>query len=160
MSKFANNHPFSLTILILTITITIGVIGSIATPSTRDDVRLTLSGHIIRDGKQISLDESIIAKQGETIHYNMHASNTGEAINNFRAIGQIPAGTLIVPESAPNAEFSLDGKTFIPKPQIEVTENGQKKKVDAPVESYRAVALQVANGFQGEKDLSYEVRVK
>lgn len=163
MSKLRNN-PLALTALILTVTVCIALATSFASNTYRDDVTLGLSGYVVREGKQISLDQSVIAKSGENLHYTMNAKNSGEPINAFRAVGQIPAGTVIVPDSIhSNAkiEYSIDGgKSFSAKPQIEVNENGRKKMVDAPVESYNSVAFTLADNFKGQQSMDYEVRVK
>lgn len=161
MSKFANKHPFALTAIILTATIIFGVMASVVTARISRDVTLQLSGHVVREGKQIPLSEALVAKQGETLHYDLKAQNIGEPVNDFRAIGQIPVGTVLDANSIKvPVEFSLDGKAFSAKPQIEITEKGVKKMVDAPVESYRAVSFKVANGFKGEQSFAYEVVVK
>ena len=162
MSKLKNS-PLTLTALILTVTVCIAIATSFASNTYRDDVSLHLSGYLMRDGSQIDLNQSVIAKSHEKLHYTMTAQNTGEPINQFRAVGQVPTGTVLLLDSIHElaVEFSIDGgKSFSAKPQMQVIQNGKPKMSDAPVEQYNAVAFTLADGFKGQQTLNYEVEVK
>ena len=157
-------NPFNLTILIIVATIVVGIGASIASSAVEKDVTIQLSGSLQRDGKTISLDPSVIANSNEVITYDIKSTNTGLPVNNLRVVGQIPAGTALVKESADNQNakvvYSLDGQTFSADPQIQIVDDGQRKMVSAPVSSYRAVAFNLNDGFQGQSDLHYQVKVK
>ena len=122
---FIKRNPLNLTILILVTTIVIGIGASIASNAVEKDVNIYLTGSLMRDGKTLSLDASVIANSNEVITYDLKFSNTGKPINNFRVVGQIPAGTTGVNSATaitiPAADYPLEDGSIVFVPPYKST---------------------------------------
>jgi uncharacterized repeat protein (TIGR01451 family) len=116
------------------------------------------------DGKEklISADK---ARPGDVIQYDASYQNTGSAsVRNVGAIVPIPAGLVLVSESAQPAgpEASLDGKTFqaIPLTRPVITASGVTVNEPVPFAEYRALRWNLDEVPAGEsKTVTLRARV-
>ena len=138
--------------------------------SNRPLVRISLTGAIERDSKEISVENAGPVKPGEVVSFTLNSINEGSApARDYRAIGQIPRGMTFVAGSAlgdSNTQVSYsidDGKEFSSSPMIEENQaNGTIKKTAAPVSMYTQVRFEWADPLAagGKLVASYQVRVK
>ena len=140
------------------------------TPNNRPLVKLFLNGAIEREGKQIAVETAGPVRPGEVVSFTMSSVNDGSApARQYRAVGQIPRGTILVPNSAmgdgsTQVSYSIDdGKEFSSIPLIDEKQpDGTIRKVAAPVSMYTQVRFEWADplGPGGKLVTSYQVRVK
>jgi uncharacterized repeat protein (TIGR01451 family) len=136
----------------------------------RPDVKVQISGIVQRDGKSLSLDKNAEVKAGEFLDWTLVSANEGEGdAQNYRVVGQIPAGTQYVAETAkgddaPQVKYSIDGgKTFSAQPMIDEKQtDGSVKKVPAPVSMFTQIQFEWANSLasNAKYNAAYRVRVK
>src|SRR3954470_24151887 len=135
----------------------------------RPEVKVELSGSVLRDANRVGLDKSTVVNPGEVLDWTMTAENGGNApAVNYKAVGHIPRGTEFVSGSAKaagaSAVYSIDaGKSYSPQPTIEQKQaDGSVKRVPAPVSLYTDIRYEwtdpLAQG--GKLSASYKVRVK
>ncbi len=118
----------------------------------------------------LALDQVDHVKPGEILDWQIVSSNEGTgAARDYKAVGHIPAGTVLVAgsaaaESGSTVTYSIDGgKTFSTQPIIEQKQpDGTVKRVAAPVSMYTQVRYEWAEPFAAGRKLaaSYKVRVR
>ena len=116
------------------------------------------------DGKEklVSADK---ARPGDVIQYEATYQNTGPAsVRNVGAIVPIPAGLVLLPESAKPAapEASLDGKTFqrTPLTRPVINASGITVNEPIPITEYRALRWNLEEVPAGEsKTVTLRARV-
>jgi hypothetical protein len=136
----------------------------------RPEVKVQLSGTVVREGKALSLDKVESVKPGEVLDWQIVSANEGTgAAHDYKAVGHIPAGTQLIAGSAAGENgstvtYSVDGgKSFSTQPIIEERqEDGSMKKVPAPVSMYTEVRYEWSDSLAagGKLSASYKVRVK
>ena len=137
---------------------------------TRPEVRIQIAGSVRRDDKAVSVEKVEAVKSGEILDWTIESVNSGNAdAQNYRVVGQIPAGTTFVADSAkgddaPQVTYSIDGgKTFAAQPMIDEKQpDGSTKKVAAPVSSYTQLRFEWAKSLPSNAKFAaaYRVRVK
>ena len=138
--------------------------------SGRPEVKVELAGSVERGGARLGLDKVEDVKPGEILDWQIVSSNEGTgAARDYKAVGHIPAGTVLVAgsataESGSTVTYSIDGgKTFSTQPIIEERQaDGTVKKVPAPVSMYTEVRYEWSDALApgGKLSASYKVRVK
>jgi hypothetical protein len=138
--------------------------------SGRPEVKVELAGSVERGGQALGLDKVEDVKPGEILDWQIVSSNEGTgAARDYKAVGHIPAGTVLVAgsaaaESGSTVTYSIDGgKTFATQPIIEERQaDGTVKKVPAPVSMYTEVRYEWSDALApgGKLSASYKVRVK
>jgi uncharacterized repeat protein (TIGR01451 family) len=138
--------------------------------SNRPLVKLFLTGAIERDSKKIPVEKAGSVTRGEVVSFTINSVNEGSApAHEYRAVGQIPQGTIFVAGSAlgdntVQVRYSIDGgQEFSPSPTInEKQTDGTIKKVAAPISRYTQVRFEWADPLAagGKLMASYQVRVK
>lgn len=141
-----------------------------AAASGRPEVKVQLSGSVVREGKPVSLDHVENVKPGEVLDWQIVSSNEGTAdAHDYKAVGHVPAGTAFVAGSAAaengsSVTYSIDGgKTFSTQPIIEEKQpDGTVKRVPAPASMYTEVRYEWSDALAagGRVMASYKVRVK
>jgi uncharacterized repeat protein (TIGR01451 family) len=136
----------------------------------RPEVKVELTGSVERAGQRLSLDKVENVKPGEVLDWQILSSNDGTgAARDYKAVGHIPAGTVLVAgsaagESGSTVTYSIDGgKTFSTQPVVEERQtDGSVKRVPAPVSMYTEVRYEWSDAFApgGKLSASYKVRVK
>lgn len=136
----------------------------------RPEVKVQLTGSVERAGERLSLDKVENVKPGEILDWQIVSSNDGDgAARDYKTVGHIPAGTVLVAGSAVAEEgstvtYSIDGgKTFSSQPIVEEKqEDGTVKRVAAPVSMYTEVRYEWSDALAagGKLSASYRVRVK
>lgn len=136
----------------------------------KPEVQVQISGIVQRDNQTISLDKAEAVRSGEVLDWKITSVNNGNAsAQNYRVVGQIPAGTVYVPgtakaEDAPQISYSIDnGKNFSAQPLIDEKQtDGSVKKVPAPVSMYSQIKFEWAKDLpvQSQIGAAYRVRVK
>ncbi len=135
----------------------------------RPDVKVNMSAIVTRNEKDVSVLDVRAVHAGEILVWNLESVNEGSAsANNYQVVGQIPAGTAYVAESAQSAgkaevTFSINGKNFAKQPLIDEKQaDGSTKKVPAPVSLYTHLKFELISPLAaGQKFQStYRVRVK
>ncbi|MDQ3744105.1 MAG: hypothetical protein M3444_06970 [Acidobacteriota bacterium] len=136
----------------------------------RAEVKVQLSGSVEREGKSLSLDRVENVKPGEILDWQIVSSNDGTgAARDYKAVGHIPTGTVLVDGSAAGeggstVTYSIDGgQTFQTQPIIEEKQaDGTVKRVPAPVSMYTEVRYEWSDALAagGKLSASYKVRVK
>ena len=136
----------------------------------RPEVKVELAGSVERGGARLALDKVEHVKPGEILDWQIVSSNDGTgAARDYKAVGHIPAGTVLVAGSAAgengsNVTYSIDGgKTFSTQPIVEERQaDGTVKKVAAPVSMYTEVRYEWSDALAagGKLAASYKVRVK
>lgn len=136
----------------------------------RPEVRVEISGSVRRDSQAVSLEKAEAVKSGEFLDWAINSANEGSAdAQNYRVVGQIPAGTIFVAGSAkgddaPKVLYSIDGgKTFSAQPSIEEKQpDGSVKQVPAPVSMYSQLRFEWVKSLPSQSKLTaaYRVRVK
>src|SRR5829696_6642800 len=107
---------------------------------------------------------------GAILDWQIVSSNEGTgAARDYKAVGHIPAGTVLVAgsaaaESGSTVTYSIDGgKTFSTQPVVEERQpDGAVKKVPAPVSMYTEVRYEWSDALApgGKLSASYKVRVR
>ncbi|HEV3470654.1 MAG TPA: hypothetical protein VG148_15125 [Pyrinomonadaceae bacterium] len=134
----------------------------------RPEVKVELAGTVERGGKRLSLAEVESVQPGEILEWQIVSSNEGTAAaRDYKAVGHIPEGTALVPQSAEGGSvvtYSVDGgKTFSTQPIVEERQpDGTVKRVPAPVSMYTEVRYEWSDALAagGKLSASYKVRVK
>lgn len=136
----------------------------------RPEVRVAIAGSVKRDDKTISVEKVGAVNSGEILDWTIESVNDGDAAaQNYRVVGQIPAGTTFVAGSAkgdeaPVVEYSIDGgKTFAAAPLVDEKQpDGSTKKVAAPATMFTQVRFDWAKSLPSNQKLAaaYRVRVK
>lgn len=136
----------------------------------RPEIKVQMSATVNREGKKLQADKVDTVNSGEIIDWNINSTNSGNAsARNFKIVGQIPTGTTFVLGSARSeadalVTYSIDGgKSFSAQPMIdERQENGEVKKVAAPVSMFTQVRFEYNSelGADASSNASYRVRVK
>ena len=138
--------------------------------SGRPEVKVELAGSVERGGARLGLDQVENVKPGEILDWQIVSSNEGTgAARDYKAVGHIPAGTVLVAgspaaESGSTVTYSIDGgKTFSTQPIVEERQpDGSVKRVAAPVSMYTEVRYEWSDALApgGKLSASYKVRVK
>jgi len=118
-----------------------------AAAAVRPEVKVELAGSVERGGARLALDKVDHVKPGEVLDWQIVSSNEGTgAARDYKAVGHIPEGTVLVAgsaaaESGSTVTYSIDGgKTFSTQPVIEERQpDGTVKQVAAPVSMYTEV---------------------
>ena len=136
----------------------------------RPEIKVELAGSVERGGARLALDKVADVKPGEILDWQIVSSNEGTgAARDYKAVGHIPAGTVLVAgsaaaESGSTVTYSIDGgKTFSTQPIVEERQpDGTVKKVPAPVSMYTEVRYEWSDALApgGKLSASYKVRVK
>jgi uncharacterized repeat protein (TIGR01451 family) len=139
-------------------------------PNGRPEVKVQLSGSVEREGQHLSLDKVENVKAGEILDWQIVSANDGNApARDYKAVGHIPTGTVLVAGSAAGegsstVTYSIDGgQTFQTQPIIEEKQaDGTVKRVPAPVSMYTEVRYEWSDALAagGKLSASYRVRVK
>ena len=138
--------------------------------SDRPLVRIVLTGEVERNSKKVPVDTAGQVKPGEVVSFTINSTNEGSApAREYRAIGQIPRGSIFVAGSAlgdPSTQvsYSIDGgKEFSSAPMIDEKQpDGTIKKIAAPVSMYTQVRFEWSDPLApgGKLTTSYQVSVK
>ena len=138
--------------------------------AAQPEVRVALAGAVERAGARVALDKAGDVHPGEVLAWTITSANEGDgAARDFKAVGQIPAGTVFVAGSttadgSASVTYSIDhGKSFSPQPTVEERQaDGTVKRVAAPVSMYTQVRYEWADAFDAGQKLTaaYKVRVK
>lgn len=136
----------------------------------RPSVEIKIDGTVRRNNEAVALAEAKAVNPGEILDWKVTSVNRGKVgAENYRVVGQIPAGTVFVKnsanaEGAPNVSYSIDnGKTFDAEPLIDERQpDGTIQQVPAPVAMYTQVRYQWSSQLAADSDLeaNYQVRVK
>ncbi len=136
----------------------------------RPEVKVELAGAVERGGARLALDKVEHVKPGEILDWQIVSSNEGTgAARDYKTVGHIPAGTVLVAGSAAGENgsqvtYSIDGgKTFSTQPIVEERQpDGTVKRVPAPVSMYTEVRYEWSDALApgGKLSASYKVRVK
>ena len=136
----------------------------------RPEIKVELAGSVERGGQTLALDRVEHVKPGEILDWRIVSSNDGTgAARDYKAVGHIPAGTVLVAgspaaESGSVVTYSIDGgKTYSAQPVVEERQaDGSVKSVAAPVSMYTEVRYEWSDAFApgGKLSASYKVRVK
>jgi uncharacterized repeat protein (TIGR01451 family) len=155
------------------------VLGGVATlaqrqlksaPVGRPEVKVVLSGAVLRDQQKLPLEKVEKVNPGEILDWTITSENGGNASAlSYKTVGQIPKGTTFVAGSATadgstTVVYSIDnGQTYSVQPMIDEKQpDGSVKKVAAPVSMYTQVRYEWADPLAADSKLSaaYKVRVK
>ena len=141
-----------------------------AAASGRPEIKVALAGTVERGGQALALDRVEHVKPGEILDWQIVSLNEGAGVaRDYKAVGHIPAGTVLVAgsaagESGSQVTYSIDGgKTFSTQPVVEERQpDGTVKKVPAPVSMYTEVRYEWSDALAagGKISASYKVRVK
>lgn len=137
--------------------------------SSRPLVKVVLSGTVERNKEKLPVQKAGEVKSGEVLRWTLMSENSGNAgATDYKTVGQIPAGTVFVADSAAADNsvitYSIDGgKSFSQQPMIEEKQaDGTVKSVPAPVNMYTQVRFELEKPFNAGEKLNafYSVRVK
>jgi uncharacterized repeat protein (TIGR01451 family) len=136
----------------------------------RPEVKVFISGVVVRAGKTFSVEKVEAVKSGETLDWSINSANSGAGdAKNYKVVGQIPNGTTFVVGSAkaekqPQVQYSIDGgKTFSAEPLVEEKQaDGSVKQVPAPASMFTQVRFEWADSLPSQSSLNaaYRVQVK
>ena len=136
----------------------------------RPEVKVMLSGSVLRDQEKLPLEKVEKVNPGEILDWTITSENNGDgSALSYKTVGQIPKGTTFVAGSATadgstTVVYSIDnGQTYSVQPMIdEKQSDGSTKKVAAPVSMYTQVRYEWADPLAADSKLSaaYKVRVK
>lgn len=136
----------------------------------KPEVRVQISGTVNRSNQTVVLEKAESVKAGEILDWKISSVNSGNAsAQNYRVVGQIPAGTEFIAgsangDAAPRVSYSIDGgQTFSAQPMIEERQNdGSVKQLPAPVSMYTQIKFEWANELNAQSQINaaYRVRVK
>lgn len=142
---------------------------SIVNHVERPLVKLSLTGAIERDSKQVPIEKAGPVTPGEVVNFTMSSVNEGSSSAlEYRAVGQIPKSATFVLGSAlgdgTRVTYSIDnGDKFSSTPMIDEKQpDGTIKKVAAPVWMYTQLRFEWTDPLVagGKNVASYRVRVK
>ena len=138
--------------------------------TARPEVKITLAGAVERGPERVALDQAGAVRPGELLDWTLTSENDGAgAARDFKATGQIPAGTTFIVGSTTvdgtaNVTYSIDhGKTFTAQPMLEERQaDGSVKRILAPATMYTQVRYEWSDALAagGKLAASYKVRVK
>ena len=138
--------------------------------SAQPEIKITLSGSVTRGQAEMAVDQVEAISSGEVMSWNIVSANVGSgAARDYKTVGQIPKGTVLVEGSAhaegdAHVTYSIDGgQTFTQRPTVnEKQPDGTMKLVAAPVSMYTQVRYEWADPLAagGKLTASYQVRVK
>jgi uncharacterized repeat protein (TIGR01451 family) len=138
--------------------------------SGRPEVKVSLSGAVLREAGRLPVEKAASVMPGETLDWTITSQNEGTApAREYKAIGQIPQGTTFIMGSATadgtaSVTYSIDnGQSYSAQPVIEEKQaDGSMKRVPAPVSMYTQVRYEWADALAdgGKFVASYKVRVK
>jgi uncharacterized repeat protein (TIGR01451 family) len=138
--------------------------------SGRPEVKVTLSGSVLRAQEKLPLDKIEKVNPGEILDWTITSANDGNAAaREYKAVGQIPKGTAFVAGSATadgstTIVYSIDnGQTYSVQPMIEEKQaDGSVKRLPAPASMYTQVRYEWADPLAANSKLAatYKVRVK
>ncbi|MFL6256604.1 MAG: hypothetical protein ACJ74T_16485 [Pyrinomonadaceae bacterium] len=141
-----------------------------AASAGRPEIKVELAGAVERGGARLALDKVENVRPGEILDWQIVSSNDGTgAARDYKAVGHIPAGTVLVAgsaaaESGSTVTYSIDGgQSYSTQPVVEERQpDGTVKKVPAPVAMYTEVRYEWSDAFApgGKLSASYKVRVK
>src|SRR5258708_13948888 len=124
-------------------------------------IKVMLAGDTERKGERVALDKAGMVKPGEIINWTIDSANEGNGpARDYKAVGQIPAGTSFVGGSASSqgasVTYSIDGGvTFSAQPTIEVKQpDGSTKPVLALESSYTQLRYEWSTPLQAGQNLS------
>src|SRR5712664_664168 len=124
-------------------------------------IKVMLVGDTQRKGERVALDKAGMVKPGEIINWTIDSTNDGNgAAHDYKAVGQIPAGTSFVAGSAAakgaSITYSIDGgKTFSARPTAEEKQiDGSTKRVPAPVSSYTQLRYEWSSPLEAGQKIS------
>src|SRR5882762_10124229 len=132
-------------------------------------IKVMLAGDTERKGERVALDKAGMVKPGEIINWTIDSANEGNGhARDYKAVGQIPAGTSFVCRSAASqgasVTYSIDGGvTFSAQPTVEVKQpDGSTKRVLALVSCYTHLRYEWSTPLEAGQKLSasYQVLVK
>lgn len=136
----------------------------------RPNIKLNLSGEVLRSNDSIPLSKAGVIGEGEVLRWTLESANIGDGVaKKYRTVGQIPVGTTIVQDSIKaegkyQVTYSIDGgKSFKNEPTVEQRQpDGSVKQVPAPLESYTQVRYEWSDDLPAGSHLmaSYQVRVR
>lgn len=139
----------------------------------KPNVQLKLDGELVqldaKGAEKLVPVSSVALKPGETIRYDIVASNVGpDAAKTLMPIGKIPAGTAYEPgtasvSNASRVEFSIDGgKTWSVSPTIKVQTPSGIVEQKADPSRFTAIRWIGAKPLLSKSSVaySYEVRIK
>jgi uncharacterized repeat protein (TIGR01451 family) len=136
----------------------------------RPEVKVMLSGTVLRDQEKLPLDKIEKVNPGEILDWMITSENGGNApALEYKTVGQIPKGTTFVAGSATadgstTVVYSIDnGQTYSVLPMIDEKQpDGSVKKIAAPVSMYTQVRYEWADPLAADTKLNaaYKVRVK
>jgi len=166
---FARNNPTVTKVLAGATASLITTQDSQQVASSRPLVKIFLSGTVDRNHESVSVEKVGTVRPGEVVNFTVNSVNEGSApARQYRAIGQIPSGTIFVSGSAlaqntTQVSYSIDdGQNFSTQPMIEEKQSdGTLKKVAAPLSMYTQVRFEWADSLAagGKLAASYQVRV-
>jgi uncharacterized repeat protein (TIGR01451 family) len=138
--------------------------------TARPEVKIELAGTVERGSERVALDKAGEVRPGEVLDWTLTSINDGTtAARNFKAMGQIPKGTMLIVGSTTAdgtavVTYSIDnGRTFSAEPLVEEKQaDGTVKRVPAPVSMYTQVRYEWSDPLAAGRQLSaaYKVRVK
>jgi uncharacterized repeat protein (TIGR01451 family) len=138
--------------------------------AARPEVKVALSGSVLREEKRLPLEKAESVNPGEILDWTITSENDGNApAHDYKTVGQIPKGTVLVvgsttSDGSASVVYSIDnGKTFSAQPTIEEKQaDGTVKIVPAPVSMYTQLRYEWADPLAsgGKLQASYKVRVK
>lgn len=138
--------------------------------TARPEVRIELAGTVERGSDRIALAKAGEVRPGEVLDWTLTSVNEGPtAARNFKAMGQIPKGTMLIVGSTTAdgtavVTYSIDnGRTFSVQPMVDEKQaDGAIKRVPAPVSMYTQVRYEWTDALAAGSKLSagYKVRVR
>ena len=146
------------------------VADALASVSGRPEVKVTLAGTVTREGQALALADAGLVHPGEVLQWNITSENNGTgAARSYKAVGQIPRGTLLVigstvADGAADVTYSIDGgRNYSAQPTVEERQaDGSVRPVPAPIASYTHVRYEWQDALAAGSTLnaSYKVRVR
>ena len=146
------------------------VAGALADMAGRPEVKVTLAGTVTREGQAVALADAGMVHPGEVLQWNITSENSGTgAARSYKAVGQIPRGTLLVigstvADGEADVTYSIDGgRNYSAQPTVtERQADGSVRQVPAPVASYTHVRYEWQDALAAGSALnaSYKVRVR
>lgn len=139
------------------------------TTTGKPEVKVSLAAQVERD-KAVDIEKAGQLVPGEVLTWTITSVNSGSAAaQNYKTVGDIPAGTIFVANSTngagkPAVSYSIDGgKTFDTQPMISQKQpDGSTRRIPAPVSLYTQVRFEWMEPLAEGKALTatYQVRVK
>src|SRR5919206_1961236 len=140
----------------------------LASASGQPEVKIVLAGAVVRAGERVALAKAGEVHPGEVLDWTITSENDGNApAHEFKATGQIPAGTVFVvgsttADGSANVTYSIDhGKTFAAQPTIEERQaDGSVKRILAPAALYTQVRYEWSDALAAGNKLSATYKVR